>query len=65
MRKRGTDRANPARIRKGAKKQKGNLSSVRDRGIKEALDAVYATEPSELDPFLALAEQAFFKRQKW
>ena len=65
MRKRGTDRANPARKRKGAKRQVSNLNSARARGIKEALDAVYATEDSGIDPALALAPQTLFKREEW
>ena len=31
------------------------VRSQREKGIKEALDAVYASEPSEPDPFLAAA----------
>jgi hypothetical protein len=65
MGKRQKERESRARLRKGAKKQVSNLNSARARGIKEALDAVYATETSELDPFLALAQQDVFKRGEW
>jgi hypothetical protein len=65
MRKQSRQRKSPARIRKGTKKQASNLNSARARGIKEALDAVYSTETSELDPFLTLAQQALFKNEEW
>jgi len=41
------------------------LKSQRDKGIKEALDRVYATENSELDPDLAAAAYHLFAKEKW
>jgi hypothetical protein len=44
-----------SRSRFYAKAVAAYLKSQREEGIKEALDAVYASEPSELDPALAAA----------
>jgi metal-responsive CopG/Arc/MetJ family transcriptional regulator len=41
------------------------LESQRGKGIKEALDAVYGSEPSEPDPFLAAAAYYLFSKEKW
>jgi metal-responsive CopG/Arc/MetJ family transcriptional regulator len=37
----------------------------RDEDVTEALNRVYATEPSELDPALARAQSAAIGREKW
>jgi len=39
--------------------------SQSDEKIKEALDAVYATEDSRADPFLEAAARETFRRNKW
>ncbi|HSC20453.1 MAG TPA: hypothetical protein VLC07_01880 [Solirubrobacterales bacterium] len=37
----------------------------RDEDVTEALNRVYATEPSELDPALARAQSAAIGREEW
>ena len=37
----------------------------REKGIKEALDAVYANEHCEPDPFLTAATYHIFSKEKW
>jgi metal-responsive CopG/Arc/MetJ family transcriptional regulator len=39
--------------------------SQQGKGIKEALDAVYANEPSEPDPFLMAATYHILSKEKW
>jgi metal-responsive CopG/Arc/MetJ family transcriptional regulator len=41
------------------------LKLQREKGIKEALDAVYANEPSEPDPFVAAAACHILSGEKW
>jgi metal-responsive CopG/Arc/MetJ family transcriptional regulator len=41
------------------------LQRQRSKGIKEALDAVYGSESSELDPDLAAATHHLLAREKW
>jgi metal-responsive CopG/Arc/MetJ family transcriptional regulator len=41
------------------------LRARRDNGIKEALDAVYANEDSEPDPFLTAAAYHLLAKEKW
>ncbi|MGD0128572.1 MAG: ChpI protein [Terriglobia bacterium] len=41
------------------------LQARRDKGIKEALDAVYANEASEPDPFLTAAAYHLLTKEKW
>jgi antitoxin MazE6 len=41
------------------------LRSQQDKGIKEALDAVYGKESSELDPDLAAAAYHVLGKEKW
>ena len=41
------------------------LQSRRDKGIKEALDAVYANESSEPDPFLTAAAYHLLAKETW
>ena len=65
MGKRGKERDSRTRLRKGSKKQVSNLNSARTRSIKEALDAVYATESSEVGRFLVLAQHDLFDRREW
>ena len=47
------------------KSQGQKVKSQQEKGIKEALDAVYANEPSELDPDLAAAAYHIFAKEKW
>jgi len=42
-----------------------NTRPQREKGIKEALDAVYANEPCEPDPFLTAATYHIFSKEKW
>ena len=41
------------------------IARQRSKGIKEALDEVYGTEPSELDPVLARLQSEALGREKW
>jgi metal-responsive CopG/Arc/MetJ family transcriptional regulator len=41
------------------------LQRLRSKGIKEALDEVYRTEPSELDPVLAHLQSEALGREEW
>jgi metal-responsive CopG/Arc/MetJ family transcriptional regulator len=41
------------------------LERQRSKGIKEALDEVYKTEPSELDPVLAHLQSEALVREEW
>lgn len=41
------------------------LKSLRARNIKKALDAVYATEDSVVDPALARLQSEALGREKW
>jgi metal-responsive CopG/Arc/MetJ family transcriptional regulator len=41
------------------------LQRQRSKGIKEALDEVYGTESSELDPDLAAAAYHILAKEKW
>ncbi len=41
------------------------VRGLRDEHITEALNRVYATEPSELDPALARAQSAAVGREEW
>ena len=52
---RAAKRQKVSRSRFYAKAVAAYLKSQGEKGIKEALDAVYASEPSEPDPFLAVA----------
>ena len=62
---RAARRQKVSRSRLYAKAIAAYLKSQRERGIKDALDAVYATEPSELDPALAAAAYHVFSKEKW
>lgn len=41
------------------------LKAHREKEIKERLDAIYATEPSEIEPDLAAAAYHIFSKEKW
>jgi metal-responsive CopG/Arc/MetJ family transcriptional regulator len=41
------------------------LKSHRTRGVKEALDEVYQSEASELDPALRAMQDASLSRENW
>ena len=65
MGKRRKERESGTRLRKGVKKQVSNLNSVRGRGVKEALDAVYAEEDSRIDPALEHMMAMALAREDW
>lgn len=44
---------------------KSYLEAQRSEDITEALNRIYADEPSELDPFMARAASLTFKRNEW
>ncbi len=54
-----------SRSRFYAKAVASYLRSQQARGIKEALDAVYGKENSELDPGLAAAAYEILGKEKW
>jgi metal-responsive CopG/Arc/MetJ family transcriptional regulator len=54
-----------SRSRYYAKALASYLKSQPDKGIKEALDAVYSTEPSELDPVIAHLQAEALGREDW
>lgn len=62
---RAAKRQKVSRSRFYAKAVAAYLKSRREKGIKEALDAVYATEKSELDPGLAAAAYHLLSKEKW
>ena len=62
---RAAKRQKISRSRFYAKAVASYLKSQRDKGIKEALDAVYANESSELDPGLAAAAYHVLSKEKW
>ncbi len=53
------------RSRLYAKALKAYLERQRSKSIREALDAVYANENSELDPGLAAAAYHVLSKEKW
>jgi hypothetical protein len=62
---RAAKRQKVSRSRFYAKALAAYLKSKREKGIKKALDAVYASEPSEPDPFLAVAAYHVLSTEKW
>ena len=54
-----------SRSRFYAKAVAAHLKSQQEKGIKETLDAVYAGEPSEPDPFVAAAAYHILPKEKW
>jgi metal-responsive CopG/Arc/MetJ family transcriptional regulator len=62
---RAAKRQKISRSRFYAKAVASYLESQREKGIKEALDAVYASDPSEPDPFLAAAAYHILSKEKW
>jgi metal-responsive CopG/Arc/MetJ family transcriptional regulator len=62
---RAAKRQKVSRSRFYAKAVAAYLQSQRDKGIKEALDAVYAGEPSQPDPFLTAAAYHLLSKEKW
>jgi metal-responsive CopG/Arc/MetJ family transcriptional regulator len=62
---RAAKRQKVSRSRFYAKAVAAYLKSEREKGIKEALDAVYAGEPSEPDPFLTTAAYHLLSKEKW
>ncbi len=53
------------RSRLYAKALKAYVERQRSKSIREALDAVYASENSELDPGLAAAAYQVLSKEKW
>jgi metal-responsive CopG/Arc/MetJ family transcriptional regulator len=41
------------------------LRQQRSKGIKEALNAVYSTQPSELDPVISQLQDMALGREEW
>jgi len=62
---RAARRQKVSRSRFYAKAVAAYLESQREKGIKEALDAVYGSEPSEPDPFLTAAAYHLLSKEKW
>ncbi|HEV2349839.1 MAG TPA: ChpI protein [Terriglobia bacterium] len=62
---RAAKRQKVSRSRFYAKAVAAYLKSHRDKDIKERLNAIYATEPSELPPDLAAAADHLLFKEKW
>jgi len=62
---RAAKRQKISRSRLYAKALASYLRSQGNKEIREALDAVYATESSELDPALAAAAYHILSKEKW
>ena len=62
---RAAKREKVSRSRLYAKALASYLKSQQDEAIKEALDAVYSDENSELDPELAAAAYDILGKEKW
>ena len=62
---RAAKREKVSRSRLYAKALASYLKSQQDEAIKEALDAVYSDENSELDPDLAAAAYDILGKEKW
>lgn len=62
---RAAKRQKVSRSRYYARALASYLNSQRARAIKEALDAVYANEDSELDPGFAAATYEILRKEKW
>jgi metal-responsive CopG/Arc/MetJ family transcriptional regulator len=48
-----------------AKALEAYIRSQKSKGVREALDEVYATEPSELDPVIARMQSEAIGREEW
>ena len=62
---RAAKRQKVSRSRFYAKAVAAYLKSQQERGIKEALNAVYGSEPSEPDPFVTAAAFHLLSKEKW
>ncbi|MGO8735289.1 MAG: ChpI protein [Terriglobia bacterium] len=62
---RAAKRQKVSRSRFYAKAVAAYLKSQQEKGIKEALDAVYGNEPSEPDPFVTAAAYHLLAKEKW
>ena len=62
---RAAKRQKVSRSRLYAKAIQEYLERRRSRGIKEALNEIYNTEPSELDPVLARLQSEAIGREDW
>ena len=62
---RAAKRQKVSRSRLYAKAIQEYLERRRSRGIKEALNDIYNTEPSELDPVLARLQSEAIGREDW
>jgi len=62
---RAAKRQKISRSRFYARAVEAYLKTQQAKGVKEALDAVYATEDSSLDPGLAAAAYHILSKEKW
>jgi metal-responsive CopG/Arc/MetJ family transcriptional regulator len=62
---RAAKRQKLSRSRFYAKAVAAYLKSQQEKGIKEALDAVYGSEPCEPDPFVTAAAYHLLAKEKW
>jgi metal-responsive CopG/Arc/MetJ family transcriptional regulator len=62
---RAAKRQKVSRSRFYAKALQEYLERRRSRGIKEALNRIYSTEPSELDPVIARLQSEAIGREDW
>lgn len=62
---RAAERLGVSRSRLYARAVEAYLKAHRAKGVKEALDAVYASETSNLDPALAMMQEASLWREEW
>jgi len=62
---RAAKRQNVSRSRFYAEAVAAYLKSHREREITGALDAVYPSQPSEIDPFMAAAAYHVLSNEKW
>jgi metal-responsive CopG/Arc/MetJ family transcriptional regulator len=60
-----TKRLRIPRSRLYAKALEAYIQSQKSKGIKEALDEVYKTESSDLDPIMARLQSAAIGREDW
>jgi len=62
---RAAKRQKVSRSRFYARAVEAYLKTQQAKGVKEALDAIYATEDSSLDPGLAAAAYHILSKEKW
>jgi metal-responsive CopG/Arc/MetJ family transcriptional regulator len=62
---RAAKRQKVSRSRFYARAVEAYLKAQRAKGVKEALDAIYATEDSSLDPVIARMQSLSIGREEW